>query len=278
MTYLVQNSREIDYDELCQKMVWLSAEGDRERAFAIDILTNLIDRRYDTRGKNRSSILERLEDGLYEIFNSISSIDVKSNSIYTRINWDKRHLLKKSEADGQILVIDILGFAPEGDDSASQFLVDAYRAGWRRFITYNHHGQRFFGCGLGPGIEGVRIDVYGSSGDYLGSGVDGVEMHIHGTAQDQVGQILKSGKLVIHGDVGQAFMYGAKGGEVYVLGNTAGRPLINAVGRPRVVINGTCLDYLAESFMAGDPLSGGGFVILNGVQLSFLLPQGVQYT
>ena len=47
-------------------------------------------------------------------------------------------------------------------------------------------------------------------------------------------------------------MYGAKGGSVYVLGNAAGRPLINSVGRPRVVINGTCLDFLAESFMAGD--------------------------
>jgi hypothetical protein len=32
-----------------------------------------------------------------------------------------------------------------------------------------------------------------------------------------------------------------------------------------VVINGTCLDYLAESFMAGDPLNGGGFVVLNGL-------------
>jgi hypothetical protein len=50
-----------------------------------------------------------------------------------------------------------------------------------------------------------------------------------------------------------------------VLGNAAGRPLINAAGHPRVVINGTCLDYLAESFMAGDPLRGGGFVVLNGV-------------
>jgi hypothetical protein len=49
------------------------------------------------------------------------------------------------------------------------------------------------------------------------------------------------------------------------LGNTAGRPLINAAGSPRVVINGTSLDYLAESFMAGDPHAGGGFVILNGV-------------
>jgi glutamate synthase domain-containing protein 3 len=82
-----------------------------------------------------------------------------------------------------------------------------------------------------------------------------------------VGQILKDGKLVIHGDVGQAFLYGAKGGDVYVLGSAAGRPLINAVGRPRVVINGTCLDYLAESFMAGNPLNGGGFAVLNGVTL-----------
>jgi glutamate synthase domain-containing protein 3 len=61
-------------------------------------------------------------------------------------------------------------------------------------------------------------------------------------------------------------MYGGKGGEVYIMGNTAGRPLINAVGHPRVVINGTCLDYLAESFMAGNPLKGGGFVVLNGIE------------
>ena len=61
------------------------------------------------------------------------------------------------------------------------------------------------------------------------------------------------------------FLYGAKGGEIFVLGNAAGRPLINAVGRPRVVINGSALDYLAESFMAGIPTDGGGFCILNGV-------------
>ncbi|MFN2216390.1 MAG: glutamate synthase, partial [Anaerolineales bacterium] len=47
-----------------------------------------------------------------------------------------------------------------------------------------------------------------------------------------------------------------------------GRPMINAVGKPRVVINGTCLDYLAESFMAGDPHHDGGFVILNGIHVN----------
>jgi glutamate synthase domain-containing protein 3 len=76
---------------------------------------------------------------------------------------------------------------------------------------------------------------------------------------------MKAGRLVVHGDVGQTFLYAAKGGEAFVLGNAAGRPLINAVGSPRVVINGSCLDYLAESFMAGDPLNGGGFVVLNGI-------------
>jgi glutamate synthase domain-containing protein 3 len=137
--------------------------------------------------------------------------------------------------------------------------------GWKRLIAYGYKGQRFCGCGLAKNTDGVRIDVYDSSGDYLASGIDGLEIYVHGNAQDQVGQIMKRGKLVIFGDVGQTFMYGAKGGEVYVLGNAAGRPLINAVGRPRIIINGTCLDYLAESFMAGDPLNGGGFVIMNGI-------------
>jgi glutamate synthase domain-containing protein 3 len=111
----------------------------------------------------------------------------------------------------------------------------------------------------------VRIDVYDSSGDYLASGIDGMEIYVHGNAQDQLGQIMKRGKLVLFGDVGQTFMYGAKGGQAYIMGNAAGRPLINAVGRPRIILNGTCLDYLAESFMAGDPLNGGGFVVVNGI-------------
>ncbi|MEI6154648.1 MAG: glutamate synthase, partial [Deltaproteobacteria bacterium] len=136
------------------------------------------------------------------------------------------------------------------------------------------------GCGFGPRTEGVRIDAYNSSGDYLASGIDGLEMHVHGNAQDQLGQILKSGKLVVYGDVGQTFMYGAKGGEVYVMGNAAGRPLINAVGKPRVIINGTALDFLAESFMAGDPYKGGGFVILNALAFDSdgnVIPQETPY-
>jgi glutamate synthase domain-containing protein 3 len=166
----------------------------------------------------------------------------------------------------ECLVINAEKFPPEGEDCDARLLCKAYELGWKRFICFGYRGQRFCGCGLSSGSDDVRIDVYDSSGDYLASGIDGLGIYVHGNAQDQLGQIMKRGKLVIHGDVGQTFMYGAKGGEVYVMGNAAGRPLINAVGRPRVVINGTCLDYLAESFMAGDPLTGGGFVILNGIE------------
>jgi glutamate synthase domain-containing protein 3 len=164
------------------------------------------------------------------------------------------------------LVINAKGFEPEGKLSDATLLMDAYFKGWKHFISYNCIGQRFIGCGLGPETTGVTIDIYDSSGDYVASGIDGMTINIHGNAQDQVGQIIKSGKLVIHGDVGQTFMYGAKGGSVYVKGNAAGRPMINSVGKPRVVINGTCLDFLGESFMAGDVFNGGGFVILNGVK------------
>jgi glutamate synthase domain-containing protein 3 len=138
--------------------------------------------------------------------------------------------------------------------------------GWRHIIHYNTRGTRFHAVGFGPATDGLRIDCYDNPGDYLGSGMDGLECHVHGNAQDQLCQIAKRGKLIVYGDVGQTFLYGAKGGEFYVMGNAAGRPMINAVGRPKAVINGTALDFLAESFMAGNPLGGGGFAVVNGLR------------
>jgi glutamate synthase domain-containing protein 3 len=264
----VEGMRTWDYGTLawlCRRMEGLAAEGDREKALAIEVLTLLHDRRYDTGDMRRSSVLAMIEGSLYTIFCSVPLLGEGRPGQYQRLDWESRRRLRGPQGDKQIMVNDVQNFPSEGESSAARFIVEAYHRGWRRFIAFDFRGQRFCACGLGPATEGVRIDVYGSAGDYLGSGLDGAEVYVHSSTQDQVGQILKSGKLVIHGDVGQTFMYGAKGGEVYVLGNAAGRPLINAVGCPRVVINGTCLDYLAESFMAGDPLNGGGFVVLNGV-------------
>jgi glutamate synthase domain-containing protein 1/glutamate synthase domain-containing protein 3 len=232
----------------------------------IALLTLLLDQRYPLGNKRRRSVLQMIADALDSIFRSIPGISDKAAAGYfRRVDFGSRHSLRAPGKGERVLVADAAQFPPEGDDSFARLVSDAYRLGWRRFICFGHRGQRFLGSGFGPATEDVRIDAFGSTGDYLASGIDGLELHVHGNAQDQLGQIMKSGKLVVHGDVGQTFMYGAKGGEVYVRGNAAGRPLINAVGKPRVVINGTALDYLAESFMAGDPHNGGGFVVLNGL-------------
>ena len=192
-------------------------------------------------------------------------ITEKSTSQFAQIDFTNRGSLRKPHQTEQTLVIDAGQFEPEGENCDAVLMAKAFKLGWRNFMVYKYRGQRFTGCGFGPATKGVRIDVYGSSGDYLASGIDGMEIYVHGNAQDQLCQIMKDGKLVVYGDVGQTFMYGAKGGEAFIMGNAAGRPLINAVGKPRVVINGTALDYLAESFMAGEALNGGGFVILNGI-------------
>jgi len=272
-----------DYGELtwfCRRMVALAAERADAWAFALELLTRLRDWHYDPGAKRRASMLALADRALVEILTATPPLKAAQASRHRRIDWKTRSALRGPGDGEETLILDASDFPPEGDDSAARLIVRATKLGWQRFVTYGWRGGRFCGCGLGPGSDGVRIDVYGSNGDYLGSGLQGAEVHVHGSAQDQVGQILKAGKLVVHGDVGQTFMYGAKGGQAYVLGNAAGRPLINAAGNPRVVINGTCLDYLAESFMAGDPLNGGGFVILNGVTFNAhgqMIPQPTPY-
>lgn len=231
---------------------------------ALNLLTCLRDWPYDPGQKRKATLLNMLDEAIHTLLDTIGNLD---DGLVKGVTWENKAELAKPSNPDQILVVNIEGFPAEGEEGPGRFIADAVHMGWHRFITYGWQGQRFCGCGLGPNSTGVHIDVYGSSGDYLASGLDGAYIVVHGDAQDQVGQILNAGKLVVHGNVGQTFMYGAKGGEAYVRGNAAGRPLINAVGSPRVVINGTCLDYLAESFMAGDPLNGGGFVILNGISI-----------
>jgi glutamate synthase domain-containing protein 3 len=255
-----------EFRAVCREIAG-QAKDPAKTATAIEVLTLLNDRRYSTGAKRRSHLLQVVHTEMNRLFGSLPNIGAKdSKGAYRLIDFATRGSLRAPLENEKTLVIDAANFAPEGANCDAELLVDGFIKGWRRFISFNCIGQRYIGCGLGPETDDVVIDVYGSSGDYLGSGIDGLEITVHGNAQDQLGQIIKRGKMVIHGDVGQTFMYGAKGGVVYVLGNAAGRPLINSVGRPKVVINGTCLDFLAESFMAGDPLTGGGFVILNGVK------------
>ncbi len=270
--YIKKGVEDWDYGDLmdCLKEVkgW-ALKGDAHFEVGLAALTHLLDRCYPTYDKKRRSILQMINQTLENILRHFPSLEEEEEKgVYRLVDWETRQFFRGPIFNEKALIIDAALFPPEGDNCDSRLLAEAFHRGWRRFIVFGLKGQRFHGCGLGPDSGGVQIDIYGSSGDYIGSGIDGLSIYVHGNAQDQLGQIMKSGKMVIYGDTGQTFMYGAKGGEVYVMGNAAGRPLINAVGRPRVVINGTCLDYLAESFMAGDPLNGGGFVVLNGIEFN----------
>ena len=257
-----------DYPTLQEHLAALleAAQDDAARLATLQALTGLMDVPAPTGDLRRSSVRALIEAALDALFTAIHQRPTPGFRPF-------RHGAPVGEPTTaeQIALVDARGFPPEGKHSLALFLVELYKAGFRRFIVHHTRGQRFIGNGFGPNTDGVRIDVYGSPGDYLASGMDGMEIVVHNNGQDQLAQITKRGKLVVYGDVGQTFGYAAKGGEMYILGNAAGRPMINAVGRPRVVINGTVLDYLAESFMAGDPLDGGGFVILNGMQVT---PEG----
>jgi glutamate synthase domain-containing protein 1/glutamate synthase domain-containing protein 3 len=229
-------------------------------AAALEALTLLVDRRYPLGGLRRSRVLSLVDRHFADLVETLRQAEG-----FAYVEAGAR--LPAPAPAHTVAILDARGYPPEGPESAARQVVRLVQAGFRRLAVVHTRGHRFLGNGLGSGTRGLRLDIYGSPGDYLASGIDGIEIHVHAYGQDQLAQIMRSGTLVIHGDVGQTFMYGAKGGRAFILGDAAGRPLINAVGRPRVVINGTCLDYLAESFMAGDPHDGGGFVVLNGLAI-----------
>jgi len=233
-----------------------------ERIHRIDLLLGLLDRDGPCGGIRPSRWKEAIDLAVHEILTRAAA-ERGPDIVVPKAPG----LPPAPESKDQVVAIDARHYEIEGSDSLARELVELHRLGWSRMIVHSTRGHRFIGNGFGPLAGEVRIDVLGSSGDYLGSGIDGLEIHVHGDGQDQLAQIMLNGRLVVHGDVGQAFGYGAKGGEILVKGNAAGRPMINGVGSPKVVINGTCLDYLAESFMAGDPLDGGGFVIVNGLKV-----------
>jgi glutamate synthase domain-containing protein 1/glutamate synthase domain-containing protein 3 len=260
--YAAKNIGDWNHDEVCsfaETMKEYADKGDEEKSIAIETLTLLVDRRYDTGSKRRSDIVSLLEEKLFDIFNLLHSTESIINSNYCLTDFEKRNKLKSPTHSGQTLVIDASKFHPEGEEGTCQFLERAYKLGWKNFIAYDFRGQRNFGAGL-VARDKVRIDVYGRVGDCLAAFADGPEFYVHESAQDSVAYCFKSGKLVIFGDVGKAFEYGAKGGLTFVLGDLIDRPLINAVGSATAVINGSCKDYMGESCMAAK-----GFIILNGM-------------
>jgi len=262
VTELISQAASLTYDEVLSYLDALTSglHQERGRTAALEALTVLIDGRFPTGELRRSSLLSLFDEALAKVFDSFRNHE-GGNLLYL----EHGRPLATLQPESKTVILDARGYDPQGEGSLALEIVRLVGLGFRKLVVAHAKGQRFIGSGLGADRAGVHIDIYGSSGDYLASGIDGAEVIVHGSGQDQLAQIMKRGRLIVHGDVGQTFMYAAKGGDAFVLGNAAGRPLINAVGKPHVVINGTCLDYLGESFMAGDVSNGGGFVVLNGI-------------
>ncbi len=260
--WIVKEMANWDYQEVegFLEVLVTQATDDHKRKRAFEVLTFLLDHQYPIGKMRRSSLHSLFNRSIVKLADLICS---NPSNAYVHMKF--KDDLPTSTSHKQTAIIEAGDYPAQGPDSLAIQIVELYKKGVKSFILINCRGQRFIGNGLGPRSDEVRLDVYGSSGDYLASGIDGAKLYVHGSGQDQLGQIMNAGTLVVYGDIGQTFMYGAKGGKAFIRGNAAGRPMINAVGHPRVVINGTCLDYLAESFMAGNPLKEGGFVILNGI-------------
>jgi len=176
-----------------------SKEGNYRRA--IELLTLLIDRRFPTGSLRRSSLLSICDEHLASLLESLRGTPEGEYAFLVpgRAGTD-------APRRERTLVIDARGYPPEGDLGLASEIRKLSLMGWRRFLIANTSGHRFIANGLGPGTDDVRIDVYGTPGDYLASGLDGAQVVVHGSGQDQLAQIMKAGTLVVHGDVGQTFM------------------------------------------------------------------------
>ena len=149
-------------------LIDFAAAGGDEWEFARQTLTLLRDRHYDPGDKRRASLLTLFDTNLTDLFNRVPGISESTNhrAPNCRVTWDNRHALRPPATAETTLVVDTLGFPPEGDASAARLLVAAYELGWRHMIAYNWRGGRFAACGLGPQTEGVRLELYGDVGDY----------------------------------------------------------------------------------------------------------------
>jgi glutamate synthase domain-containing protein 1 len=240
-------------------LLWRATQNRAARATVISVLSLLMDRRYPIGTHRRSDLITLFETALFTLFDAVPPIGASADETYYRITFKERYHLRPPHHPDDYLVIDVSGFAPEGDDGTCQFLNRVYQVGWRNIIAYRFTGQRNFGAGL-VAKEKTRIDVYGRVGDCLAAFADGPEFYVHESVQDSVAYCFKSGKLVVYGDAGKTFGYGAKGGVSFILGDLIDRSFINSVGSSTTLINGSCKDYMGESCMAAR-----GFIILNGM-------------
>ena len=207
--------------------------GDAQRALALRVLTELRKRLVftDLGGKALSS-MEYLTDGgrgasgpeggITRILDEVPPLGTHwGNSRHLRIGRDTRDdLVEPADAARDVLVIHLAGFESESFtwDSASRFVSEAVRLGWRHLIGYDARGgPRYLATNLADPqsvpARGVEIELYGRElGDFAGALLEGASLYMYGQAQSHVGFKADSGTMFVLQDALNTCMYAAHGG------------------------------------------------------------------
>ena len=129
---------------------------------------------------------------------------------------------------------------------------------------------------IGWAMDGGRIEIEGSAGDYVGALMTDGEIHCSGDAGLFAACEMAGGKLFIDGNVGHfaaaaqpGSMDGMRGGELTVKGN-AGERLGDRMRRGLVGVLGNAGDFAASRMVAGTIAIGGSI----GVHPAFGMRRG----
>ncbi len=230
-----------DYRALVEEALpGFAAGGELMRAAALRVLTELRKRLAfaDLGGKSLSS-MEYLTDGgrsasgaaeggIVRLLDAVTPIHEAlaapaPGGRHARITLETRDDLA-APADGErdVLVIDFAGFRGESFqlDSASRFVSEAVRLGWKHLIGYDFTGgPRYVGTSLagpeGQAAGGVTIELYGREfGDFIGALLEGADIRVYGQGQSHLGMKADSGALFVLQDVLNTSMYAAHGGTI----------------------------------------------------------------
>jgi glutamate synthase domain-containing protein 3 len=230
-----------DYRALVEEALSrFAAGGEARRAVALRILTELRKRLLfaDLGGKALSS-MEYLTDGgrtasgaaeggivrLLDAVPPIAEVLAKPapGGRFARITAETRDdLAPPADPASDVLVIAAAGFRSESFrlDSASRFVSEAVRLGWRHLIAYDFKGgPRYVGTNL-AGVDGqaaraVTLELYGREfGDFIGALLEGADVFVYGQGQSHLGMKADSGTLFVLQDVLNTCMYAAHGGTI----------------------------------------------------------------
>jgi len=129
---------------------------------------------------------------------------------------------------------------------------------------------------VGWQMDGGRLVVEGSVGDYAGGAMRSGDLVVHGSARDLAACEMAGGRLEIDGNAGDfvastlpGSMDGMRGGTLVIRGR-AGARLGDRMRRGTVVVHGDAGDFVASRLVAGTIAIGGAI----GVHGGYLMRRG----